>query len=91
MAVTKFGRETTTHNGQNLASGVLGWSLAQSALISRRFATKRYTQDEDDGEDAFAGCIWRGVTTSSRTQTVFHEDVQSVRVVYTYCHTLRKC
>ena len=62
MALTKFGREThkiTTHNGQDSASAV-------------RFATKRYTcrRDEDDSEDAFVGCICRGMTTSSRNQTV---------------------
>ena len=48
MALTKFGQETTTHNGQDSACVVRGWS---SALISRRFATKRYTRDEDDGEE----------------------------------------
>ena len=57
---------------------------ALSALISSRFATKRYTRDKDDGEeDAFAGCIWRGMTTSSRTDYLprLLEDVQSVHVV----------
>ena len=57
---------------------------ALSALNSSRFATKQYTRDEDDGEeDAFAGCIWRGMTTSSRTDYLprLLEDVQSVHVV----------
>ena len=55
MALTKFGREThktTTHNGQDSANAVCSWRT--ESLISCHFATKRYTQDEDDGEeDAF--------------------------------------
>ena len=43
---------------------------ALGAMVSRRFTTKLYTRDEEGGkEDAFAGCIWRGMTTSSKTQT----------------------
>ena len=79
MALTKFSQEThktTTHNGQDSASAVRGWS----------FATKQYTRDKDDGEeDAFSGCIWRGMTTSSRTQTVFHDCCKTYHVVVILC------
>ena len=54
--VSKFSRET--HKIMGKMPSMAG---ALSALISHHFATKRYTRDEDDGEeDAFAGCIWRG-------------------------------
>ena len=72
MALTKFGREThkTTTPNRQVPSTVPSAVGALSALISRRFTTKQYTWDEDGGEeDAFSGCIWRGMTTSSRTQT----------------------
>ena len=53
--------------GQDLASAVHGWS---SALISRHFAVKRYTRDEDDGEeDAFAGMEG---DDGKLEETVFH-------------------
>ena len=60
------------HTKQQLTMGkilqVLSVAGALSALIRRWFVTKRYSRDEDDGEeDAFAGCTWRGMTT---TQTV---------------------
>ena len=60
---------------RQVPSAIRGWNTER---YTRRFASKRYTRDEDDGEDAFAGCIWRGMTTSSRTRTVLLEDVQSV-------------
>ena len=54
------------------------WS---SALIRRRFATKRYTQDQDIGEeDAFAG---KEGDDDELKETVFYarllEDVQSTK------------
>ena len=53
--------------GQDLASAVHSWS---SALISRHFAVKRYTRDEDDGEeDAFAGMEG---DDGELEETVFH-------------------
>ena len=90
MAHTKFGREThktTTHNGQD---AIRGWSTEH--FISRRFSTKRYTWDEDDGEeDAFAGCIWRGMTTNSRTQTVFHDRWKTYKVSTLYVRFVILC
>ena len=82
--------KTTTHNGQDSASAVRCWSTDHGFAIGRHFATKRYTQDKDDGaEDAFAGSIWRGMTTSSSTQTVL--DVQSVHIVSSYfAHVLTR-
>ena len=73
-----FGRETQNNNSQSHMGKIqqvpprsAAGTLSALPLISRRFVSKRYTRNEDDGEDAFAGCIWRGMTTSSRTQTVF--------------------
>ena len=66
MTVPRFGQEThktTTHMGKirQVRSAIRGWNTERFA--SRRFASKRYTRDEDDSEDAFAGRIWRGSRT----------------------------
>ena len=85
MALTKFGRET---HKQQLTMGkirqVPSAAGALSALNSCRFTTK---QDEDDGEeDAFAACMWRGMMTSSRTQTVcwMYKVLACVHVLSSY-------